>query len=112
MIRRQGSHGEGTWSFPGGKLETGERWEDCAKRETREEVRLDIDGVEYMTATNDVFPEGPHYITLFVKANEFSGTPSIGEPDKATDIGWFHWDELPEQVFLPIRNLKEQGFNP
>ena len=33
--RRLGSHGAGTWQFPGGHLEAFERVEDCARREVR-----------------------------------------------------------------------------
>ncbi|MBD3209204.1 NUDIX domain-containing protein [Candidatus Woesearchaeota archaeon] len=112
LQRRRGSHGEGTWSLPGGKLEAGETWEDCAKRETKEEVCLDINDVTFVAATNDVFSRDLHYVTLFVKAGKHKGKPRIGEPHKCTDIGWFGWDELPQPLFLPLENLRKQGFHP
>ena len=111
LMKRKGAHGEGTWSFPGGKLESGEGWESCATRETKEETDLDINGINFITATNDLFPEGLHYVTLFVKATNYQGEPKICEPHKCTDIGWFDWDNLPTTIFLPISNLIEQGFS-
>ncbi|SRR6056297_539151 len=32
----------GRWDLPGGKLKPGERWQDCIKREVREELNLEV----------------------------------------------------------------------
>ncbi len=112
--KRKGSHGEGTWSFPGGHLEFGEKVSECAKRETLEETGLDIKNVsEIKTTTEDFFEaEQKHYITLYVFADYISGEAKIMEPNKCTEWGWFSWSNLPEPLFLIIKNLKAQNFNP
>lgn len=113
MQKRRNSHGEGTWCFPGGHLEWNETPEDCAARETLEEVGIKIANAKSVTFTNDISPdEDTHYVTLFVVSDWKSGEPSIMEPDKATEFGWFAWDELPRPLFLPIENLLKQGFRP
>jgi ADP-ribose pyrophosphatase YjhB (NUDIX family) len=40
--KRKSAHGQGTWNFPGGHLEYGESWQDCAKRETMEEAGINF----------------------------------------------------------------------
>ena len=65
MGKRKNSHGEGTWNFPGGHLEYEESWEECARRETREEAGIEIKNIIFATATNDIFEnEQKHYITI------------------------------------------------
>ena len=111
--RRKGAHGSGSWSFPGGHLEFGESYEDCARRETREEVGITIKNLHFVTATNDFFPEEQkHYITIYMVAEYDSGEVKIMEPDRQTDWQWFSWDNLPSPLFIPMQNLLKQGFNP
>ncbi|MEK6901677.1 MAG: NUDIX domain-containing protein, partial [Nanoarchaeota archaeon] len=62
--KRKNAHGEGTWCPPGGHLEFGESFEDCARRETFEETGISIKNIRFITATNDIFSEEKHYITL------------------------------------------------
>ncbi len=81
--RRKGFHGEGTWNFPGGHLEFGEKIKDCAKRETKEETGLNIKNVALFTVTNDIFQkENKQYITISVRAEIKSGKLKLMEPDK------------------------------
>lgn len=111
--KRCGSHGKGVWSFTGGHLEFGESWEDCARRETSEEAGIEIGNIRFGFLTNDVFKdEGRHSVTIFMLADHVSGLPEVMEPDKFEKWEWFAWDELPEPLFLPIRNAIRSGFDP
>ena len=112
--RRKGSHGAGTWSFPGGRLEYFEELRDCAKRELYEETGIKAVIDKYpVAATNDFFrKEKRHYITLYLRAKHHSGEPEVKEPNKCECWEWFRWSNLPEPLFLPIENLLSQGYNP
>lgn len=111
--KRKNAHGEGTWAFPGGHLEFGERVLDCAKREVYEEVGIKINNLEHGPYTEDVFKkENKHYITLFIISDYESGEVKIMEPEKCESWEWFSWNNLPENLFLPIINLKLIAFKP
>lgn len=113
--KRKGSHGDGTWCFPGGHLEKYEEFADCALREVTEETGLDVNLIdEYpIAATNDFFPEDDkHYVTLYVRAKYIGGRPRIMEPERCEGWIWFSWYELPEPLFVAIENLIKQGYNP
>ena len=56
----------GTFQCPGGHLEHGESFAQTAAREVLEETGLVVGDIKFLTATNDVFPEGKHYVTVFV----------------------------------------------
>ena len=111
--KRRNAHGEGSWCFPGGHLEANESWEQCACRETREETGIEIKNLRFAAVTNDIFAdEDKHYITIFMVADHHSGEASIMEEEKCEKWDWFDWDEFPELLFVPIRNLKLQGYHP
>lgn len=109
--RRRGSHGAGTWSAPGGRLEYGESVEDCARRELLEETGLELGAVTPGPYTNDVFPEiQAHYLTLFVLARQTRGEPCNLEPHKCDGWSWFGWDAWPAPLFAPMQSLLDAGF--
>ncbi|KAL4993095.1 NUDIX hydrolase domain-like protein [Aspergillus recurvatus] len=134
--KRIGSHGADTWGLPGGHLEFGESWEECAARELEEEtgILVDEDSVQYLTATNDVFEkEGRHYVTVFVRVRVKGGQePKIKEKLKCAEWRWVSWEELADdrkkqveadqakretegkKLFVPLLSLFEQrcGFEP
>lgn len=67
--KRTVKHGHGSYSFPGGHLEYGEGFVECAARELMEETNLTFQNeardVLLVTTLNNVFPEsGKHYVTV------------------------------------------------
>ena len=105
---RISSHGSQTWAPPGGNLELGESFEICSIRETKEETGLDIKDLKFFAVTNDIFEaENKHYVSIFMKCNFPEGQVVHNmEPDKISQWEWFDWDNLPENLFLPLKNLK------
>jgi len=115
MYRRKGSHAEGTISLPGGHLEFGESWEDCAARETEEEVGIKIKNVHYLATTNDIMPgEGKHYVSIWLTADWADGEPRIMEPEKVEELSWHTFKDLPSPLFEPcwtnLRKAKPELF--
>ena len=106
MVKRHKVHGSGTWSTPGGYLEFGESFEDCAVREVKEETEIAIARPKFYAVTNDVFPvEGKHFVTIWMRARYVSGDLVIGSPDEIAEVEWFNTGSLPNPLFIPLQNL-------
>ncbi len=111
MMKRKGSHGDGTWSVPGGHLDYGESFADTARREVLEELGVEIDDIRFGAVTNDYFKkENKHYVTIWLLSRLKSGEPVILEPEKCTEMGWFDFDSLPRPLFLPWEELLRSEF--
>lgn len=111
--KRKSALGDGAWCYPGGHLEYGESWEECARREVREEVGIEIKNIRFGIATNDIFEkEQKHYITICMVSDFDSGEVKLMEPDKCERWDWFEWDALPQPLFLPILHQLKAGFHP
>ncbi len=109
MGKRRNSHGHNTWSVPGGHLEFGETYAECAVREALEETGMYINNVRFLALTEDTFPEdGKQYITIWVESDWKSGEPTITEPDKWVDQQWRTFRDLPSPLFEPCwQNLRK-----
>jgi 8-oxo-dGTP diphosphatase len=113
MGERRGSHGEGTWSAPGGWIEYQETYQDAAVREVREETGVDIINPRFAGITNNIFTDNPiHSITIWVMGEWSAGEATITEPDKFVDQKWVDFDSLPEPLFLPWHGLLMSQFLP
>ncbi len=108
--KRKNSHGAYTYAPPGGHLEFGETFEECAIREVKEETNLTISSPVFIAITNDIFiNENKHYVSIFLKAiypqdQKIENT----EPHKVLSWEWFDTDLLPRNLFLPLKNLIQE----
>lgn len=111
--KRKNAGGSGTWGFPGGHLEFEESFEKCVKREVMEEAGIKIKNIKFQTLTNDIQPkEKAHYVTLFFTSDYDSGKVKNMEPEKCEGWKWAAWSNLPNPLFLPIKNLVAQKYSP
>lgn len=83
----------------------------------KEETGLDIEKIEFLKVTNNLFLEQPrpaHYVVVFVRAvlADPNQTPQNLEPEKCEGWDWYEWQNLPHPLFGPIKNMVVDGFNP
>lgn len=82
LHKRKRSHGDGEYAFPGGHLECMESFEECAKRETREECGIEIESIRFQFAANVRKYAPRHYVHIGLIADWKNGEPRILEPEK------------------------------
>jgi 8-oxo-dGTP diphosphatase len=98
MGKRKGSHGAGTYAFPGGHLEYMEGFEECARRETLEETGIEIKNIRFNFVANEIHPE-KHLAHIGLVADWASGEVQLLEPHKCEGWDWYAIDQLPSPAF-------------
>jgi len=110
--KRIGADGAGSWGLPGGKLDTGERIEACARREVLEETGLELAELVPCGFSDDVFAEtGRHWVTVYLATHCPEGDVQNLEPEFCECWQWFALDNLPRPLFLPLSNFLNQPVN-
>jgi 8-oxo-dGTP diphosphatase len=97
--KRKSSHGAGEYSFPGGHLEYLESFEDCAVRETLEEVNIEIQNIQFQFVSNVTHYAPKHYVHIGLTAEWKSGAQQVMEPEKCEGWDWYDIDNLPSPIF-------------
>lgn len=109
--KRKGSHGEGQYSTPGGHLEHGEGFHECARREVLEETGLVIDQLWFLRVLNSMEYAPKHYVDIAFAARWQTGKPRVCEPDKVERWDWFDPRELPSPLFTMVPSAIEVILN-
>ena len=111
--RRMVADQEFVWQLPGGWIELGESPEQTARREVTEETGLGIDELKLVGLTNNIFPDQNHSISLYFEA-QCSNPEQIDnrEPDRCEQWLWMQWQELQNNLYLPLQLLKDTDYQP
>ncbi len=86
----------GLWEFPGGSVEFGETLAAALRREMREEYGIEIAVGELLDVVDHILEdEGQHWVSPSFICKIVSGEPTICEPEKCSEIGWFEVGAMP-----------------
>ncbi|MGE3840718.1 MAG: NUDIX domain-containing protein [Vicinamibacterales bacterium] len=108
VIRREHDPGRGLLGLPGGFVDYGETAEDALRREVREEVGIDLDGMTYFCS----FPNEYAFAAVTYRTLDFfyvarSATVSAAQPlDQVSAIEWLDPErvDLDRVAFASLRN--------
>ena len=89
------SYGPKVWSLPGGGLKPGEDPADCARREVREELGIEVEALTPLGALEEVLSGAPHTAHLFTAKVDTKPQPDQREVIEAR---FFAFADLPQPL--------------
>jgi 8-oxo-dGTP diphosphatase len=98
----------GCWSIVGGKVDFLEKLDQCALREAREEVGVEVKLIRLLCVTDHLLPEeGQHWVAPAYLGRIVSGEVKNCEPEKTAQVRWFALANIPENLTMTARKAIE-----
>ncbi|HJT57325.1 MAG TPA: NUDIX domain-containing protein [Ktedonobacteraceae bacterium] len=96
--RRNMNPALGKWTFFGGYVDRGEKVEDAAIREVKEETNLDVQLDTLLGLYSE--QDNPHVLVAYAASIINDDTSSLApQPDEISELAFFTLEELPELAF-------------
>ena len=94
------------WVLPGGRLEYGETFFECARRELQEETGLDVEVERFLFFSEAIAPDrSRHIVNIYLKAKVVGGTMRVGDEPVLAGVDFVPLSEL-EKVSLFLLSAK------
>lgn len=102
------------WVLPGGRLEYGETFVDCAVRELQEETGLVIEAEKFIFLSEAIAPDcSRHIVNVYLKAKVIGGKLQLGDEPVLAGVDFLPIADLDQiTLFPPIADvIKEAAAN-
>lgn len=102
--------GKTYWLLPGGGLKFGEKIEECARREIKEETNLEIEMGRFLFLSESIAPDGSrHILNLFFLGELKGGELKVGNEIRLKSVAFHEFESLDVlEVHPPIGKLLRQ----
>ena len=95
------------WVLPGGRLEYGETFEECAVRELKEETGLDVAVKEIVFLSEAIAPDrSRHIVNVYMTADVVGGVLKVGDEPVLAAVDYIPLAELDKlSLFPPVGKI-------
>jgi 8-oxo-dGTP diphosphatase len=90
------------WVLPGGRLEYGETFHECAIRELKEETGLEVAVERFLFISEAIAPDRTrHIVNIFVQAKVTGGVMKVGNEPVLAGVDFIDLTELERMTLFP-----------
>ncbi len=98
-------HRKGTrqyWVLPGGRLEYGETFHECAVREIQEETGLDVEVDDFVFLSEAIAPDrSRHIVNIYLTAHVTGGVLKVGDEPVLAGVDYLPLADLDKWTLFP-----------